>query len=98
MRNARRKNNVTQMKTSDEQSNSLPNATNGAATCEKCGVTTRLDTGLCVSCLLLEGLGSGSDVSKAAYESVLAEVDAPQKPWFLGNYEILEQIGCGGMG
>src|SRR5213079_864168 len=24
--------------------------------------------------------------------------DAPHKPWFLGNYEILEQIGCGGMG
>jgi tRNA A-37 threonylcarbamoyl transferase component Bud32 len=39
-----------------------------------------------------------SDVSEAAYESVLAEVDAPHKSWFLGNYEILEQIGCGGMG
>jgi len=57
-----------------------------------------LDTGVCVSCLLLEGLETGGDVSKAAYESVLDEVDAPHKPWFLGNYEILEQIGCGGMG
>ncbi len=58
----------------------------------------RLDTGVCVSCLLLEGLETGGDVSKAVYESVLDEVDASHKPWFLGNYEILEQIGCGGMG
>ena len=58
----------------------------------------RLDTGVCVSCLLREGLGSGDEVSQASYRSVLAEVDAPHKPWFLGNYEILEQIGSGGMG
>ena len=58
----------------------------------------RLDTGICVSCLLREGLESGEEVSQASYQSVLAEVDAPHKSWFLGNYEILEQIGCGGMG
>src|SRR5207245_2499331 len=86
------------MKTSDHRSDSLPSASKGTAKCEKCGATMRLDTGVCVSCLLLEGLETVSDVSKAAYESVLAEVDAPQKSWFLGNYEILEQIGCGGMG
>ena len=57
-----------------------------------------LDTGVCVSCLLREGLKSGEEVSQAFYQSVLAEVDAPHKSWFLGNYEILEQIGCGGMG
>ena len=58
----------------------------------------RLDTGICVSCLLREGLEGGDEVSQAFYQSVLAEVDAPHKSWFLGNYEILEQIGCGGMG
>ena len=58
----------------------------------------RLDTGVCVSCLLREGLKGGDEVSQAFYQSVLAGVDAPQKAWFLGNYEILEQIGCGGMG
>ena len=58
----------------------------------------RLDTGICVSCLLRKGLDGSDEVSQASYQSVLAEVDAPHKPWFLGNYEILEQIGCGGMG
>ncbi|MBO0695567.1 MAG: serine/threonine protein kinase, partial [Verrucomicrobia bacterium] len=58
----------------------------------------RLDTGVCVSCLLREGLEDG-EVSQAVYETVLDEVGgASRKPWFLGNYEILEQIGCGGMG
>ncbi len=58
----------------------------------------RLDTGVCVSCLLREGLETGGDVSKAVYETVLDELDARDKPWQLGNYEILDQIGCGGMG
>jgi serine/threonine protein kinase len=51
-----------------------------------------------VNCLLREGLEDGVEVSQAVYETVLDEVDAPHKPWLLGNYEILEQIGCGGMG
>jgi TolB-like protein/tRNA A-37 threonylcarbamoyl transferase component Bud32 len=43
-------------------------------------------------------LEGGDEISQQFYQSVLAEVDAPHKSWFLGNYEILEQIGCGGMG
>src|SRR5213080_3853669 len=80
------------------RSDPLPNATKEHAKCEKCGATMRLDTGVCVSCLLCEGLEGGDELSQAVYETVLDEVDAPHKPWFLGNYEILEQIGCGGMG
>jgi eukaryotic-like serine/threonine-protein kinase len=86
------------MKTSGERSDSFPSATKDPAKCEKCGATMRLDTGVCVSCLLREGLGTGGEVSKAVYESVLAEVDAPDKQWHLGNYEILDEIGRGGMG
>ena len=86
------------MTDSDTRSDPLPSGTEEHAKCEKCGATTRLDTGICVSCLLREGLEGGDEVSQAFYQSVLAEVDAPHKPWFLGNYEILEQIGCGGMG
>jgi len=86
------------MKDSDPRSDPLPSATKEHAKCEKCGATMRLDTGVCVSCLLRDGLKGGDEVSQAFYQSVLAEVDAPHKSWFLGNYEILEQIGCGGMG
>jgi len=86
------------MTNSDQQSGSTTSATPYEAKCGKCGANTRLDTGVCVSCLLREGLEDGGQVSQAAYETVLDEVDAPHKPWLLGNYEILEQIGCGGMG
>src|SRR5436309_10290836 len=86
------------MTDSDSRSDPLPNATKEHAKCEKCGATMRLDTGVCVSCLLCEGLEGGDELSQAVYETVLDEVDAPHKPWQLGNYEILEQIGCGGMG
>src|SRR5207237_5917445 len=80
------------------RSDALPSATKERAKCEKCGATMRLDTGVCVSCLLRHGLETDGEVSKAVYETVLNELDAHDKPWQLGNYEILEQIGCGGMG
>jgi TolB-like protein/tRNA A-37 threonylcarbamoyl transferase component Bud32 len=51
-----------------------------------------------VSCLLRDGLETGGEVSKTVYQTVLDELDTRDKPWQLGNYEILEQIGCGGMG
>jgi len=86
------------MTDSDLRSDPLPGTAKEQAKCEKCGGTMRLDTGICVSCLLREGLEGGDEVSQAFYQRVLAEVDAPHKPWQLGNYEILEQIGCGGMG
>jgi serine/threonine protein kinase len=86
------------MTDSEPRSDLLPSATKDHAKCEKCGGTLRLDTGICVNCLLREGLQGSDEVSQAFYQSVLAEVDAPHKSWFLGNYEILEQIGCGGMG
>ena len=86
------------MTSSDPRSGPLQIASKERAKCEKCGATMQLDTGVCVTCLLRQGLETGGEVSKAAYETVLDELDARDKPWQLGNYEILEQIGCGGMG
>src|SRR5437762_12193013 len=86
------------MTESDPCSDPLPSATKEHAECKKCGATMRLDTGVCVSCVLREGLETGGEVSKAGYETVLEELDARDRRWQLGNYEILEQIGCGGMG
>jgi TolB-like protein/tRNA A-37 threonylcarbamoyl transferase component Bud32 len=63
--------------------------------CARCGAIMRLETGVCVSCLLREGLETG--VSRAAFETVMAEVDVPDKEWRLGNYEVLDEIGRGGM-
>src|SRR5262249_29104761 len=86
------------MTDSDPSSDPLPSATKEHAECEKCGATMGLGTGLCVSCLLRGGLEGGDEISQQSYQSVLAEADAPHKSWFLGNYGIFEQIGCGGMG
>src|SRR5437660_494089 len=91
-------NGVTLMKKFGRPLGVAPEYAGEAVKCEKCGATTRLDTGVCVSCLLREGLEAGGEVSRAVYESVLAEVDAPDKQWRLGNYEILDEIGRGGMG
>ncbi|MEY2539624.1 MAG: eukaryotic-like serine/threonine-protein kinase [Verrucomicrobiota bacterium] len=79
-------------------SDSLASVIENPAKCEQCGATTRLGNGVCVSCLMREGLEADSEVSSEAFESVLAEVNVPDRQWRLGNYEILEEIGRGGMG
>src|SRR5437868_7922964 len=66
--------------------------------CPRCGSISRLHTGVCVSCLLGEGLEAGEEVSRADFESVIDEVDVPDKQWRLGDYEMLDEIGRGGMG
>src|SRR6266436_5102671 len=68
------------------------------ARCEHCGVTTRLGNGCCVSCLLKENFEVEIEVSAEVFKDVLGEADVPDKEWRLGNYEILEEIGRGGMG
>ena len=79
------------MKNSDGLSDSVPSMTKSPAKCAKCGATTRLHSGVCVSCLLGEGLEAGDEVSRATFESAIAEVDVPDKQWRLGDYEILDQ-------
>jgi TolB-like protein/tRNA A-37 threonylcarbamoyl transferase component Bud32 len=65
--------------------------------CPLCGSASRVRRGLCLGCLLSEGLGADSHNSETL-EDVLAEIDVRDADWRLGNYQILEEIGRGGMG
>jgi len=80
--------------------------------CPKCDAEIFSDAaeGLCTACLLETGLGLFREVDDSAQtdESVRVDVDvgrkrngAPDKtstPGSLGDYELLEEIGCGGQG
>ncbi len=65
--------------------------------CPECGSRSRVGRGLCLRCLLCSGLGADTDNSETL-ENVLAEIDVRDADWRLGNYQILEEIGRGGMG
>ena len=66
--------------------------------CLQCGAITRFNQGTCINCLLREGLEAKGEASRETFESVLAEANVTDTQWRLGHYEILEEIGRGGMG
>src|SRR5881396_923638 len=65
--------------------------------CEECGSTSRVGRGSCLNCLLRRGLGCETETTETL-ETVLDEVDVHDADWRIGNYQILEEIGRGGMG
>src|SRR5438034_5862808 len=65
--------------------------------CEECGSTSRVGRGLCLNCLLRRGLGCETETTESL-QDVLDEVDVRDADWRIGNYQILEEIGRGGMG
>src|SRR5437667_3053833 len=74
--------------------------------CPQCGSGSRVKRGLCLSCLLSQGLPEetstdtsyGEGHTAQTLEDVLGEIDVRDADWRLGNYQILEEIGRGGMG
>src|SRR5437868_2999196 len=79
---------------SDSPADTIENSTE----CPECGAMTRLDDGSCINCFLREGLEAEGNTSREAFERILVEANVTDTQWRLGNYEILEEIGRGGMG
>jgi eukaryotic-like serine/threonine-protein kinase len=76
-------------------------------TCPECGSASRVGRSLCLSCLLSAGVGAngrtgdGSAAATAKEETLddlLGALDVCDADWRIGNYQILEEIGRGGMG
>jgi serine/threonine protein kinase/tetratricopeptide (TPR) repeat protein len=66
--------------------------------CPHCDSSSHIAGGLCVGCLLEAGLEPIDESESDALSDLLAETNLPDQNWRLGNYEILEEIGRGGMG
>jgi TolB-like protein/Tfp pilus assembly protein PilF/tRNA A-37 threonylcarbamoyl transferase component Bud32 len=75
--------------------------------CPQCGSGSRIKRGLCLSCLLFQGLSeetsmeasqNGEGQNGETLEDALSEIQVRDADWRIGNYQILEEIGRGGMG
>src|SRR5216110_477596 len=75
--------------------------------CPQCGSASRVGRSLCLSCMLSAGMGANGHNGDSADETsakaetlddLLGELDVCDADWRIGNYQILEEIGRGGMG
>lgn len=77
---------------------SLANVQHEAVKCASCGGVSRLASGVCLSCLMQVGLDPGDENFRESFKSILAKIDIHDGDWRIGHYEILEELGRGGMG
>src|SRR5262249_3617956 len=68
--------------------------------CAKCGSASRRGRGLCLKCLLSTGIDANGEHPpvESTLDDLLRNIDDHDADWLLGNYQILEEIGRGGMG
>jgi TolB-like protein/Tfp pilus assembly protein PilF/predicted Ser/Thr protein kinase len=69
-------------------------------TCPQCGSASRIGRSLCLSCLLAQGLRyrAPATQSEETLEDLLGKLDVRDAEWRVGDYQILEEIGRGGIG
>lgn len=79
-------------------SDSITGVGEAPAKCRRCGAMTRLGNNLCLNCTLRDGLDRDREASRESFEAILSEDDVKDSHWRVANYEILEEIGRGGMG
>jgi eukaryotic-like serine/threonine-protein kinase len=68
--------------------------------CPQCGSASRVGRSLCLNCLLAQGLRERTPWQQAeeTLEDVLGELNVRDGDWRLGDYQVLEEIGRGGIG
>ena len=73
---------------------------NESGVCAKCGSALRVGRGLCLKCLLSTGINGNGEhsASEPTLDDLLRDIQGQDADWLLGNYQILEEIGRGGMG
>jgi tetratricopeptide (TPR) repeat protein/tRNA A-37 threonylcarbamoyl transferase component Bud32 len=79
-------------------SDSIASVLEDPPSCPHCDSSSHIAGGLCVGCLLEAGLAHGDEDPSETLTELLADLNLPDQNWRLGNYEILEEIGRGGMG
>lgn len=80
-------------------SDSFSGVTLASTACAACGADVAVAGGGCLKCLLRVALDEDEQSDGAeSLETLLAEIDVPDTDWRLGNYQVLEEIGRGGMG
>jgi len=73
---------------------------NETGNCTNCGSASRVGRGLCLKCLLSLCIDTNGEHApdEPTLDDLLGEIHGHDADWLLGNYQILEEIGRGGMG
>ena len=73
---------------------------NESGNCANCGSASRVGRGLCLNCLLSSGIDTNGEYApdEPTLDDLLGQIHGHDADWLLGNYQILEEIGRGGMG